>query len=81
MKHLKKFENFDDRGLGTGMDHPGSLNGWESANNKTCKWCDKEFAPKNKDQYCCCSYCDSKYNNYLANDNVDKPYDKYQDGY
>lgn len=35
MKHIKKFEGFDDNGLGTlsGMDHPGSLRGWEKAND------------------------------------------------
>lgn len=33
MKNLKSFENFDYKGLGTlsGMDHPGSLRGWEKS--------------------------------------------------
>jgi hypothetical protein len=31
MIQLKKFENFDSHGMDTlsGMDHPGSLAGWE----------------------------------------------------
>jgi len=31
MIQIKKFENFDSHGMGTlsGMDHPGSLAGWE----------------------------------------------------
>ncbi len=33
MKNIKNFENFDSRGMGTfsGMDHPGSLAGWENS--------------------------------------------------
>ncbi len=35
MKYIKKFEGFDDNGLGSlsGMDYPGSLDGWEKAND------------------------------------------------
>lgn len=44
-----------------------------------CKWCDKEFEPENNSHYCCCDDCDSKYNNYLSNDNSKTPWsdDKY----
>lgn len=45
--------------------------------DKDCKWCYKKFTPKDKYEDCCCSYCKGKYNNYLANDNVAKPYDNY----
>lgn len=41
---------------------------------KECKWCYKEIEPKK--EYCC-SYCEGKYNNYLANDNSKSPWDKY----
>lgn len=44
---------------------------------KSCKWCNKNFIPSFELEHCCCSDCDSKYNNYLANDNSEKPWDKY----
>lgn len=42
-----------------------------------CKWCDKKFKPSKKGQSCCTPEHDSKYNNSLANDNSEKPWDKY----
>ena len=42
-----------------------------------CKWCDKEFKPTKIGQFCCCPEHDSKYNDYLANDNSETPLDKY----
>lgn len=83
MRHIKTFENFDDRELGTlsGMDHPDSLKGWEDANKKECSWCYSKFLPKTKHDYCCSSECESKYNNSLTNDNAEKPYDKFQGGF
>lgn len=44
---------------------------------KECRWCYKKFTPTDKNQYCCCSNCDSKYNNYLANDGSKSPWSKY----
>ena len=42
---------------------------------KECKFCYKKFVVK-KDEDCCCDYCESKYNNYLANSDSEKPWDK-----
>jgi hypothetical protein len=50
----------------------------ESLNKEVkCKWCDQKFKPTNKFQTCCTPEHDSKYNNYLANDNSENPLDKY----
>jgi hypothetical protein len=60
----------------------------ESQENKEvkCKWCDQKFKPTNKFQTCCTTEHDSKYNNYIANDNSENPWDKhtkdnYKDNY
>ena len=49
------------------------------SDTKSCKWCDKEFTTDNDSQNCCCSDCESQYNNYLSNDNSKTPWsdDKY----
>lgn len=44
---------------------------------KECKFCYKKFKPETKEQLCCCDECESKYNNYLSNDNTEKPWSKY----
>lgn len=46
---------------------------------KECKWCYSKFLPKKESQICCCKECDSKYNNYLANDKADSPWSKFTD--
>lgn len=51
----------------------------ESIDEKDCKWCYKKFLPKEESQVCCCKECDSKYNNYLANDSSESPWDKFTD--
>jgi hypothetical protein len=48
----------------------------EEESLEKCKWCDKDFLPR-KNELCCCKECDSKYNNYLANDNSESPSDYY----
>jgi hypothetical protein len=59
----------------------------ESLNKETkCKWCDKNFKPTKKGQFCCSPEHDSKYNNYLTKDNSENPWDKhtkdnYKDNY
>ncbi len=44
---------------------------------KECRWCYKPFKPKAKDETCCCRYCATKYEQYLANDEAQKPWDKF----
>jgi len=58
------------------MKYIKRFEGYKEDTSEVCKWCDKEFRPKNN-ELCCCKECDSKYNNYLANDNSESPYDKY----
>jgi hypothetical protein len=41
-----------------------------------CKFCYKKFKPTKK-QICCSKECDTKYCNYLVQDNVENPWDKY----
>lgn len=48
-----------------------------SNEKRECRWCYKLFTPKKESHYCCCSNCQSKYNNYLANDEAQKPWDKF----
>lgn len=43
---------------------------------KECKFCYKKFKPTKKYKECCGDDCQNKYNNYLANDNTEKPWDK-----
>ena len=44
---------------------------------KKCAWCDDEFITSRDGQECCSSEHQSKYNDSLANDGVEKPGDKY----
>ncbi len=44
-----------------------------------CKWCYKKFTPNEELKDFCCIHCESKYNNYLGNDNSKSPWDKYID--
>ena len=58
----------------------------ESTTETKCKWCDKKFKPSKKGQLCCTPEHDSKYNNYVANDNSENPWDQhtkdnYKDNY
>jgi len=46
-------------------------------NKKKCSWCDKEFTPTVLSIEYCSTECSSSYNNYLVNDNTERPLDKY----
>lgn len=48
---------------------------------KECRWCYGDFTPKNINDICCCRYCTSKYYQYLANDEAQKPWDKFVNQY
>lgn len=50
---------------------------FQEGEERECRWCYKKFKPAKKEHVCCCASCNSKYNNYLANDEAQKPWDKF----